>query len=121
MKRVVLQAVLSAFAWMAGFGLSGCGLTGGDYSCDLRPKDPQCTDWRGLIGPSLTQEAVCKTLNSAKGGGVFASTQCPSAGSVGGCQTNTGAGLQTNWFYAPRTTADVQAECTRDKTTFVTP
>jgi len=121
MMRVLSRAAASVFALASVLGISSCGLTGGDYSCDLRPKDPQCTDWRGLIGPSLTQEALCKTLNTAGGAGTFASTQCPSVGSVGGCQTNTGAGLQTNWFYAPRTAADVQAECSKDKTTFVTP
>jgi hypothetical protein len=30
-------------------------------------------------------------------------------------------GKQTNWFYAPRTEADVRDECTRDSTTFVNP
>jgi hypothetical protein len=121
MMRVLSRAVVSVFALVAVLGISACGLTGGDYSCDLRPKNPQCTDWRGLIGPSVTQEALCKTLNTAGGAGVFASIQCPSVGSVGGCQTNSGAGLQTNWFYAPRTAADVQAECSKDKTTFVAP
>ena len=121
MKSVFARTLVSVSALLAVVALGSCGWAGGDYSCDLRPVDPQCTDWRGLIGPHVTQEAVCATLNSAKGGGMFATGACPSAGSVGGCQTNTGAGLQTNWFYAPRTVADVQAECTRDKTTYVTP
>ena len=105
------------------FWLSACGgLTGGDFACDLRPADPQCTDWRSLLGPAVTQQALCKTLNSAGGGGTWTAQQrCPSQGSVGGCQTNTGAGLQTNWFYAPRTEAEVRAECTSDGTTFVSP
>lgn len=121
MKSAFARTLVSVSALVTVLGLGSCGWTGGDYSCDLRPVDPQCTDWRGLIGPHVTQEAVCATLNSAKGGRMFATGACPSAGSVGGCQTNTGAGLQTNWFYAPRTVADVQAECTRDKTTYVTP
>lgn len=103
--------------------LSGCGsLLGGDYACDLRPADPQCTDWRGLVGPAVTQEAVCATLREAKNGGSWKPNEkCPAQGSVGGCQTNSGVGRQTNWFYAPKTEAEVRTECTNDGTTFVTP
>lgn len=103
--------------------LSGCGsVFASDYSCDLRPADPQCTDWRGLVGPAATQEAICATLQSAgKGGSWKANQKCPAEGSVGGCQTDSGVGKQTNWFYAPRTEAEVRAECMADKTTFVTP
>ena len=121
MKSPSCRSVMSAVLLSVALALSACGSLVGDYSCDLRPKNPQCTDWRNLIGPTVTQEALCKTLNTAGSGGIFASVKCQSEGSVGGCQTNTGAGLQTNWFYAPRTAADVQAECTKDKTTFVAP
>ncbi|MFO0595249.1 MAG: hypothetical protein U0228_08090 [Myxococcaceae bacterium] len=101
---------------------SACGLGGGNYSCDFRPKSPQCTDWRDLIGPAVTQQALCKTLNASAGEGAWtANMKCPATDSVGGCQTNTGAGKQTNWFYAPRTEADVKSECASDGTTFVTP
>lgn len=101
---------------------SACGLTGSDHACDLRPTDNQCTDWRGLVGPTVSQQAVCTTLTGAKGGGAWKPNEkCPDAGSVGGCQTNTGVGLQTNWFYVPRTEAEVRAECTSDGTTFVSP
>lgn len=102
--------------------LSGCGqlLGGGNYSCDLRPKDAQCTDWRNLIGPATTQEALCKTLGTASGSGTWAANaKCPAANSVGGCQTDTHAGLQTNWFYAPKTVDEVKAECQSDGTTYV--
>jgi hypothetical protein len=103
--------------------LSGCGaLLGGDYACDLRTADPQCTDWRGLVGPAVTQEAVCATLNTAGGKGTWKPNEkCPAEGSVGGCQTNSGVGKQTNWFYAPKTEAEVRTECMDDGTTFVTP
>ncbi|MDP2275333.1 MAG: hypothetical protein Q8N23_29625 [Archangium sp.] len=108
-------AVLSVF--------SGCGaLLGGDYSCDLRPADAQCTDWRGLVGPAVTQEAVCATLNSAGAGGKWtANAKCPATDSVGGCQTDSGVGKQTNWFYPPKTEAEVRKECMDDGTTFVSP
>ncbi len=121
MKSLFSRSAISALLLSVALGLSACGSLVGDYSCDLRPKNPQCTDWRNLIGPTVTQEALCKTLNTAGGSGVFAAVKCPLEGTVGGCQTNTGAGLQTNWFYAPRTTSDVQAECTKDKTTYVAP
>lgn len=102
--------------------LSGCGLAGGNYSCDFRPKSPQCTDWRDLVGPTVTQEALCRTLNAAAGEGTWtANAKCPATDSVGGCQTNSGVGKQTNWFYAPRTEQSVRDECTSDGTTFVSP
>lgn len=103
--------------------LPGCGaLLGGDYACDLRPGDAQCTDWRGLVGPAVTQEGVCNTLIASKMSGSWKPNEkCPAAGSVGGCQTDSGVGKQTNWFYAPRTEADVRAECADDGTTFVSP
>lgn len=100
---------------------SSCGLAGGNYSCDLRPKSPQCTDWRDLVGPAVTQEALCKTL-STTGEGVWGpNMKCPATDSVGGCQTDTGVSKQTNWFYPPRTEADVRDECTKDGTKFVPP
>ena len=107
-------------------GLTSCGglpvLPGSDHRCDLRPQKQQCTDWRSLVGPATTQEALCKTLNTAGAGGAWKSGErCSSSDSVGGCQTDTKVGLQTNWFYAPRTASDVAAECADDGTTFVTP
>lgn len=119
MNSYLRTAVALVFALTA----SACGsLLGADYACDLRPVDHQCTDWRGLVGPAVTQEALCKTLNSAKGGGTWKANQkCAAEGSVGGCQTNTGVGLQTNWFYPPSTEAEVRAECMSDGTTFVSP
>ena len=102
--------------------VSSCGIAGGNYACDLRPGDPQCTDWRDIIGPSVTQEGVCRTLISAKGSGEWKpNTRCPATGSVGGCQTNSGVGFQTNWFYAPKTEQEVRTECMNDNTTFVPP
>ena len=77
MKSAFARTLVSVSALVTVLGLGSCGWTGGDYSCDLRPVDPQCTDWRGLIGPHVTQEAVCATLNSAKGGGMFATGACP--------------------------------------------
>lgn len=114
-------AMRTGFVLLA-LAVSGCGLTGGNYACDFRPQSPQCTDWRDLVGPTVSQEGVCRTLNSASGEGVWkANSKCPATGSVGGCQTNTGLGLQTNWFYSPRTEQSVRDECTKDGTTFVTP
>lgn len=104
--------------------LSGCGsLLGGDHACDLRPKSEQCTDWRNLIGPTVTQEALCRTLGATNAGGTWLPNQrCAAEGSVGGCQTKSAPNiLQTNWFYAPRTEASVRQECMDDGTTFVTP
>lgn len=101
----------------------GCGsLTGGDHACDLRPERSQCTDWRNLIGPTFTQEGVCKTLAATGNGTWKPNERCPAEGSVGGCQTKSAPNiLQTNWFYAPKTEAEVRAECADDGTTFVTP
>jgi hypothetical protein len=102
----------------------GCGIFGGgDHACDLRPERDQCTDWRNLIGPTVTQEALCRTLAATGNGTWKPNERCPSEGSVGGCQTKTvGTNiLQTNWFYAPKTEAEVRAECEDDGTTFVTP
>ena len=104
--------------------LSGCGsFLGGDQACDMRPSSPQCTDWRNLIGPTVTQEALCKTLGTTSAGGTWkANERCPSEGSVGGCQTKSAPNiLQTNWFYAPKTADEVRTECMNDGTTFVTP
>jgi len=101
--------------------LSSCGLAGGNYACDLRPKSPQCTDWRDLVGPSATQEAVCKTL-AATGEGIWKPNEkCTATDSVGGCQVASPVSKQTNWFYPPRTTDSVKAECKSDGTTFVSP
>lgn len=115
MRLVVLLGLVAVAS-------SGCGLVGGNFTCDLRPADNQCTDWRDLVGPSVTQEGVCRTLISAKKGGQWLPNQrCPAEGSVGGCQSDSGVGKQTNWFYAPKTETEVRDECTRDGSTFVNP
>ena len=94
-----------------------CG--GGNYACDFRTKQPQCTDWRDLLGPAVTQEGICKTLAATGEGTWKPNERCPATGSVGGCQVASPVSKQTNWFYAPRTEADVKAECTKDGTTYV--
>jgi hypothetical protein len=115
MRKLLLLTFVSTALSCGGFGT-------GNHACDLRPKNPQCTDWRDLVGPAVTQESTCRTLISAKGAGEWKSGQkCPAEGSVGGCQSDSGVGKQTNWYYAPKTKADVQAECASDKSTFVEP
>ena len=80
---------------------------------DLKTKDDPKA-WAALV-------ALCKTLNASAGEGAWtANMKCPATDSVGGCQTNTGVGLQTNWFYAPKTVDEVKAECQSDGTTYVT-
>ena len=114
----MVRRFVAVASWVV---LSGCGFGGGNYACELRPKSPQCTDWRDLVGPAVTQEALCRTLSATGEGTWKPNEKCPATESVGGCQTNSGVGLQTNWFYPPRTVDDVKAECAKDGTTFVTP
>lgn len=89
-----------------------------DGRCDLRPKEPQCTDWRDFSGPSMaTMQATCASLVQAKGGGGgwTEGARCETTEMWGGCQSRSSDGTQqTNWFYKGekyKTVDDAKAEC----------
>jgi hypothetical protein len=108
-------------------GLAACDnpLGASDARCDLRPKEPQCTDWRGT-NPSErpTMQATCSTLTAAKGAGSFQDDgPCDTKGSLGGCQRTFGSGTkQTNGYFPSdkyKTADDAKKECSSQ--TFVLP
>lgn len=103
---------------------AGCGLGTATARCELRPGKAQCTDIRNALPPTiLSLKTLCGTLSTAiADAGVFTDGQaCDTSGSVGGCQAIQGDGSkQTNWYFAPKTTADAQMEC-GNSAKFVTP
>lgn len=87
------------------------GLTSG---CDFRDAtlaspEPRCQERSGLSSAAFT--AACKGLQgkTVKGG-------CDTETSVGGCDVGAqGDGTRVvDWYYSPKTAADVQAECDGD-------
>ena len=122
MKSAFARTLVSVSALVTVLGLGSCGWTGGDYSCDLRPVDPQCTDWRGSLSPVwVTQEALCRTLGGTSAGGTFAAgATCPIEEMLGGCQATQGDGSkQTNWYYKSQafpTEAEAKKKCDNQMT-----
>ena len=82
-------------------------------SCDFRSSENRCQERRGTQAANpLAFQSICETAN-----GVYSSNACPTASIVAGCRD----GDVTDWYYPPRTMAEVQAECAEDGWTFVTP
>lgn len=102
---------------------AGCGLPiGGSSSCDFRTQsvngpEPRCQERVNTVSPEAFK-AACKAAN-----GVEASGTCPRGGSVGGCFIGSqGDGSKVNdWYYSPKTQAEVKMECARDNATFLEP
>ena len=114
-KNVLFSfAALSALA-AAPFGCS----VGGTTSCDFREStgkspEPRCQE-RGGIQASTSFKTLCEGL-----GGKSIDGPCPD-GAVLGCDISEVDGTVIDWYYAPKTTDEVKAQCTSDGGEIVTP
>ena len=96
---------------LAAFGavvLSGCGAFGGSSFCDFRQgssngPEPRCQERVNTISAEVFKGACTAA------GGMPSSGTCPREGVVAGCFIGTqGDGSKVNdWYYAPKTRADV--------------
>lgn len=111
MRVLKVLAALSPLAF-------GCGLGGGTTGCDFREgslngPEPRCQDWiGGVVGVSYEQ--TCKTA-----GGKVCSGGCPHDGIVAGCEqktSNADGSRMIDWYYSPKTEAQVKADCTSPDT-----
>lgn len=114
MTRILISA-------LACFVLSGCGILASS-SCDFRDggangSEPRCQE----RVDSLAAEAFKATCGVAQG--ASANGKCPRTGAVGGCEIGTqGDGSKVNdWYYPPKTRAEVEMECMRDNAKFLEP
>ncbi|MCO4772469.1 MAG: hypothetical protein KDA24_20720 [Deltaproteobacteria bacterium] len=82
--------------------------TGQEDRCQERSVDP-------LIG-ATSEQTFLDTCDVSQG--VSGSGPCPTDGIVGGCLYDDNGGLETvtDWYYAPMTLADVEAECAGEGT-----
>lgn len=116
MRRWPEVAVLAALG-AAGILGSGCG--GGFVGCDFRSgskngAEPRCQDANGLIATTGTYQSTCQAA-----GGQYLASGCPSAGVVAGCEqktNNADGSTAIDWYYAPKTAAEVQTSCTSPDT-----
>lgn len=112
------------FAALAALGgtcllFSGCGAGGGFVGCDFRNAtkgnaEPRCQDANGLVATTGTYQSTCTAS-----GGVFQAGGCPTAGIVAGCEqktNNADGSTAIDWYYAPKTSAEVQTSCTSPST-----
>lgn len=65
--------------------------------------------------------AAAASLCSSYGGAYSESGICDRAGTVGGCVIADGPAMLTAWFFAPSTAEGVEANCTSNGGTFLTP
>lgn len=95
------------------FALAGCG--GGDVDgCDFRSEEDRCQERvREVADPAGTVSAAFQMTCEAAGGG-FLADGCPAEGRVAGCELGSGAETVTDWYYAPKTRADVEMACGDD-------
>lgn len=108
MTRVLVVAVSAVV-------LSGCGVLGGSSACDFRQgsvngPEPRCQERVNTISAEAFKGA-CKVA-----GGISSDGTCPREGVVAGCMIGVqGDGSKVNdWYYAPKTRADVMSECGSD-------
>lgn len=121
MTRMNRLFALAALVAAAGLSASCGGLFNINNRCDIRPRLPQCTDWRGTnAGSEVTERGVCAALGVAGGGTFGAGVTCDITDMWGGCQATFGDGSkQTNWYYKSdkyKTIEDAKANCDKDMT-----
>jgi len=110
---MVVRALLVTAALLALAGCGGVDPLSGTVSCDFRAgslngPEPRCQEWQNSL-VATTFESTC---NIAKG--KYAAGQCPRDGIVAGCQQktdNADNSITIDWYYAPKTEANVQSEC----------
>lgn len=113
MWRMAAMAAVGAAAVGASScgGASGCDFRGGS----LNGAEPRCQEVRGgILAMSGTYEQACKSS-----GGSYLASGCPSQGVVAGCEqktNNADGSTAIDWYYAPKTSAEVQADCTSPST-----
>ncbi|MBI5069387.1 MAG: hypothetical protein HZB56_14220 [Deltaproteobacteria bacterium] len=117
-KRMVgVLAVVGLVALLQGCGGSSSGSNdaaggSGTFSCDVAAPTHGCTEWSWSGGayPTGPLSTACTQAGGTAG------TGCSHTNSSGGCRlTQTNGGftlLNTFWYYAPMTVAQVQAACT---------
>lgn len=95
--------------------LSGCGVFGGSSACDFREgssngPEPRCQERVDTISAEVFKGACTAA------GGKPSDGTCPREGVVAGCMIGVqGDGSKVNdWYYAPKTRADVMNECGSD-------
>ena len=94
----------------------------GSSSCDFRDggangPEPRCQERVETLAPDACTGAC------AVAPGASATGKCPRPDAVGGCEIGTqGDGSKVNdWYYPPKTRADVQMECMKDNAKFLEP
>ena len=109
-----MHRILLATLATLGLAAAGCG-AGPTGSCDFRNgsvngAEPRCQEWiGGVVTVTGTYEATCTTVK-----GLYRSGECPRDGIVAGCEqkTNNADGSRTiDWYYAPKTAADIMSSC----------
>lgn len=104
------RGISSWTAAVLALALGGC-LGGDAIACDFRADAERCQERTGTQAANpLAFEATCETA-----GGSYLDGACPDDGIVGGCKVSRDV---VDWYYAPRTTDEVRAECPDD---FVAP
>lgn len=92
----------------------GCGGTN-TYHCDFNNSEdpePRCQERSNDLpgGGQVTAETYKETCEVAQGDG--GDGPCPVAGQVAGCDYGqSGAETAVDWYYEPKTLADVEADC----------
>ncbi len=77
-------------------------------ACDFRAESDRCQDRSGTQAASpLAFEATCEAA-----AGDYLDGPCPRSGIVGGCDIDDGDVI--DWYYAPKTLADVEFACEGD-------
>lgn len=115
------RITLVALAILAAVGCGGNNV----YHCDFtnsEDPEPRCQERSNDIpgpGAALTAETYQETCEAVQGDG--GDGACPD-GAVAGCEyPEGGAERVIDWYYAPKTLADVEAECEDDDATLVMP
>ena len=110
MMMLTFSAVLVAPFACVDLALPLGGTTGCDFREDsVNGPEPRCQERNGVQGGD-TFASVCKGLEGeAIDGG------CPDAGKILGCQLQ-GDGTVIDWYYAPKTVAEVEMDCANEGT-----
>jgi hypothetical protein len=96
--------MVSVMVLASAMALGGC-LGGNTIACDFRAAHERCQDRSGVQAANpLAFQGTCEAA-----GGAYLDEACPRDGIVGGCDM--GDGDVIDWYYAPRTEADVASEC----------
>jgi hypothetical protein len=89
------------------FVVSGCGALEKTSGCDFRPKKPRCQERTVALTSQTVWEATCKAIPDS----IYQDSGCPRDGIVGGCDVSEPANPIIDWYYAPKTVAEVMTEC----------